>query len=298
MISLLLAAFIVAGHGKPATVMILRENDSSNGCEVVRSMEFKLPFRGLVDVKPSEDGRKILALSVYGALARIDVASWTVDYQTDGEDCISAHSLCELPDGKVAVACSNHRNKLMLVDVTEYPHEPARQTRKVLMDEFYGGHGVHWDARRNCLWALAYTNLYKLAYSPETSSVSVLRRWDYSPYAGDPHGHDFVPDGKGGYDFTDNYQVNHFDPDTETFTVGAKFRAIKGFSPSEGGDLYTIAKKDYVTDTLLVLPHGSTDRKAARKLVVPNGSFYKTRWMPVAPVFDDVPVPSSDKSSK
>ena len=87
----------------------------------------------------------------------------------------------------------------MIVDVTKHPHEPAKQVRTVAMDGFCGGHGVLWDAKRNCLWALAYTNLYKLAYSPETTSVKVLKSWDYRPYAGDPYGHDFVPDGKGGF---------------------------------------------------------------------------------------------------
>ena len=48
-------------------------------------------------------------------------------------------------------------------------------------------------------------------------------------------GHDLLPDGKGGYYFTNHAAVWHFDPETETFTSVRDVRNVKSFSPSSDG---------------------------------------------------------------
>lgn len=39
-----------------------------------------------------------------------------------------------------------------------------------------------------------------------------------------------------------------------------------------------IPRESWWTDTLLVLPPGSSDLKKARKIVLPGAKFYKARW--------------------
>ena len=88
-----------------------------------------------------------------------------------------------------------------------------------------------------------------------------------------------MPDGQGGYYFTNHSGVWHFDPETEKFTLAREVWNVKAFSPSESGDLLTVPREQWWTDTLLVLPSGSSDLHKARKIVLPGAKFYKARWL-------------------
>ena len=101
-------------------------------------------------------------------------------------------------------------------------------------------------------------------------------RWNYLRDDGDGHGHDLTPDGRGGYFFTVNHSVRHFDPETGEFAVHASAEYAKGFHHSDDkGDLYAYATKRYWADRAVVERDGKR-----REVPVPEGSLvYKFRWV-------------------
>lgn len=227
------------------------------------------------ECKPRKNGKLILMNDSCGGFAGLDVMTGLCAFY--GNAGGNPHSVELLPDGNVAVASSTGRT-LKIFDVKEHPFDPDKQKCVTALD-LPGGHGVVWDAKRGTLFALGYTNLYELAYAPETMSVKVLRCWDYTKPCVDAWGHDLVPNGKGGYYFTNHSAVWLFDPETGTFAKARDVRDVKSFSPSPDGDLMAIPRERWWTDTLLVYPHGSSDASAAREITLPGAKFYKARWL-------------------
>ena len=227
------------------------------------------------ECKPRKGGGLILMNASCGGFAGLDVKTGRCSFY--GNAGGNPHSVELLPDGNVAVASSTGRT-LKIFDVKGHPFDPEKQKCVTALD-LPGGHGVEWDAKRGTLFALGYTNLYELAYLPETMSVKVLRRWDYTSACVDAWGHDLLPDGRGGYYFTNHAAVWHFDPEAETFAKAHTVRNVKSFSPSPGGDLMVIPRESWWTDTLLVHPHGPSDASAVREIRIPGARFYKARWM-------------------
>ena len=229
-------------------------------------------FGYVSECKPREDGRTVLVAASCGAFASVDVPSRRVRwYGYAGEN---PHSIDVLPDGRVAVVSSTG-NKLTITDVSEHPFEPELQPQ-VRALEIEGGHGVHWDAARNCLWALGYYRLYKLAYDSTAMAVSVVATYDYTEVCRNAGGHDLLPDGQGGYYLTNGAMVFHFDPETEAFSPARLVRNVKAFSPSASrGDLYTIPNESWWTDRLIV-----RDASGNERVIGPfrNPMFYKARW--------------------
>ena len=247
---------------------------SSKGDPNVREQDRRL-FGVPDECKPVDGGKLILMNDSLGGFAGLDVMTGLCAFY--GNAGGNPHSVDRLPDGRIAVASSTG-GTLKIFDVKEHPFEPSKQKVVTALD-LPGGHGVVWDARRNSLFALGYTNLYELAYSSETMSVSVKKCWNYVAACRDAWGHDLVPDGQGGYYFTNHSGVWHFDPETEKFTLAREVWNVKAFSPSESGDLLTVPREQWWTDTLLVLPSGSSDLHKARKIVLPGAKFYKARWL-------------------
>ena len=235
--------------------------------------------RGLFGVpdecKLCEGGRTIIMNDSLGGAAGLDVMSGLCRWYVNAGG--NPHSVDMLPDGRVAVASSTGAT-LKIFDVKDHPFEPEKQ-KVVMALDLEGGHGVVWDAARNSLFALGYHRLYELDYSPATMSVKVRNCWSYAKTCGDAWGHDLLPDGGNGYYFTNHTGVWHFNPETGRFTLARTFKSVKAFSPSPSGDLVTIPRESWWTDTLLVLPHGSSDIKSAREITVPGAKFYKARYL-------------------
>ncbi len=232
-------------------------------------------FSNPSECKMREDGKTIIMAASGGCAAGIDVKTghckWYV--RADG----NPHSVDLLPDGRVAVA-SSQDDTLKIFDVKDHPFTPSNQVVKTVL-ELVGGHGVSWDAKRNSLFALGYHTLYELDYDAATMSVRVRRQWDYEKTCGDVYGHDLVPDGKGGYFFSNHTAVWHIDPDTGKIAKACDVAHVKAFAPSADGDLVTTPNESWWTDTLLVFPSGSSDLKKARKIILPGARFYKARYL-------------------
>ena len=237
--------------------------------------EWQGHFLNPSECKPMDDGRLILMTASGGAFAGLDMASGHCLFFGDAGG--NPHSIERLPDGRIAVASSTG-GTLKIFDVKDSPICPPRQ-RAVTAMTLVGGHGLVWDASRNSLFALGYTNLYELAYLPETMSVAVKRRWNFAKEAGDAFGHDLQPDGSGGFFFTNHTGVWRIDPETGTITLRCDVRNVKSFSPAAGGDLLMVPRERWWSDALLVLPSGAADARQARTIDVCGARFYKARWL-------------------
>ena len=236
-------------------------------------------FGAIDECKPVDGGRTILANASCGGVAAIDVvtcrAKW---YAYMPDHCAGPHSVDILPDGRIAVANSTGVDALQIVDLNGHPFEPSKQ-KVVKALPVAGAHGVVWDGRRERLYVLGYTNLLELAYLPEATGVKILRKWDYTSACGDPYGHDLVPDGCGGYYFTNHTGVWGFSPDGGEFVRVLDIENVKSFSRDAAkGDLLAIPRECWWTDRLLV----RTADGALRTIgPFPGARFYKARWMGV-----------------
>lgn len=234
-------------------------------------------FASIDECKIADGGRTVLVCASNGGAAAVDVATrrarW---YLKLAPDTAGPHSLEILPDGRVAVACSVGIDKLVFVDVAKHPFEPSKQTVKEVMD-LPGGHGVVWDAKRDSLFVLGYTNLFEMSYRKDSMSAVVKRKWDFSKAAVDAHGHDLVADGRGGYYMTNRTGVWSFNPDEGVFKPVMMRAHVKSYSPDgEKGVLVQVPTEKWWSDRLIVImPDGG------ERIVGPyrGAKFYKARWI-------------------
>ena len=239
-------------------------------------------FGAIDECKVIDGGRTILANASCGGVAAVDVASARAKWCAYLPDfCAGPHSVDLLPDGRIAVANSTGVDALQIIDLAGHPFEPEKQ-RVVKALPVAGAHGVVWDAARQSLFVLGYTNLYELAYLPEEIAVSVRKVWDYSVVCGDAYGHDLVPDGRGGYHFTNHTAVWRIDPTDGSFSKVLDVANVKSFSrDAKKGDLLSTPRERWWTDRLSV-----RDGEGRTRTVGPfaGARFYKARWM-----FQDCP---------
>lgn len=232
-------------------------------------------FNNVSDCKVRDGGRTVLVCASGGGCAAIDVATARVTWQglaTPRRD--GPHAIERLPDGRYAVANSTGVDALELIDGSAAPFVPERQ-RLVRAWDVPGAHGLCWDAKRESLFVIGYTNIFEFAYGSETMSVTLLRSWDYTGQCGDPYGHDFMPDGTGGYFFTNHSGVWRFDPGAGSFAPVFSDRNVKSFTRAAGGaDVLTIPRESWWTDRVIVR-EGGTDRVIGP---FPGSRFYKARW--------------------
>lgn len=239
-------------------------------------------FGSIDECKPVDDGRTILVNASYGGIAAVDVAScralWYACLPNSGE---GPHSLDLLPDGRIVVAHSTGVDALQIIDLNGHSFDTELQ-KVVVAQPLRGAHGVVWDAARKSLFALGYTNILELAYHPEAMTLELLHRWDYADSCGDAFGHDLVPDGCGGYFFSNHTGVWDFSPETGKFVSVLPMANVKSFSrDAEKGDLLAIPRERWWTDRMLV-----RGCDAALRTIGPfaGARFYKARWMTASPV--------------
>ena len=236
-------------------------------------------FASIDEAKPIDGGQTVLTCASGGGVGAVDVATcrakWFA-YIPEHRD--GPHSLAVLPDGRIAGANSVGVDALQLGDRADAPVDPARQ-RIVRVATVPGAHGVSWDTRRGTLFVLGYTNVFEYAYSSAQLSVKELRRWNYATTCGDAYGHDLVPDGCGGYWFSNHSGVWRLDPDTGGFTPVLDEKNVKSFSrDAQKGDLLVTPRTRWWTDRLTVRTLDGASRTIGP---IPSARFYKARWLKV-----------------
>ena len=110
------------------------------------------------DCKPLADGKRILVSSSSGGCAVVDYPSGRATWHAKVPN---AHSIELLPHDRVVVAASVGNDRLLVFDL-------AHAGKIVAQTPLKSAHGVVWDAKRKCLWALGFHDL--LAYQ--------LKDWD------------------------------------------------------------------------------------------------------------------------
>ena len=220
----------------------------------------------------TKDGDAVMMIASGGNFAEISLATGrAVCYGHIGGN---PHSITRLPSaGRVYATASSVSHAVTLVDVTDNPLKPDLQPKRAF--PLRSAHGVEWDAKRGCLWALGGTNIVQFAWDESQFELRPVRSFDYRPVGG-RGGHDLVPDGRGGYYLSTAKKLLHFDPDSGRFGVVADQAELKAYSPdAEWGDAYTIVREVWWTDRIIV-------RKGGEERIIgpyPGAKFYKARWM-------------------
>ncbi|MFE5024584.1 DUF6528 family protein [Streptomyces sp. NPDC056656] len=200
-----------------------------------------------------------------------------------GDDLFNPHSIEILPDGNVAVACSTGALvRLYAASLGPHSERFAEVTLK-------GAHGLHWDARREVLWALGDDELvaYRVGGSrvrPALTRVSSVGLPVAKP-GKSPGGHDLFPvAGRPGrlwvttsasvfqYDIAGGVFVQDFAGAAEIARPGVK--AI-GDDPRTGQALSTVPESG-LGETWWTTKVSAHRPPASYTLV--NGGIYKARW--------------------
>lgn len=239
-------------------------------------------FRGVNECKPVIGGKYILITSSWrdGGLALIRRSDKKTLYCAT--KLRGAHSAEVLPDGNIVVAASGEKGFLRVYKVnradldagTLQPAEPAGTDVPLPW-----GHGVVWDRKGTCLWALGGDEILQLHYARDgdTPALKVAARVAL-PEGG---GHDLFP--MLGDD--DRLMVSTssrnwlFSPATRTFTEFSRMTRphVKSMSRLPANDLLvTVAaeKNSHAPSLIFTDARGNETR-----VPVAGATFYKARWL-------------------
>ena len=217
------------------------------------------------------DGDSVLAIASGGNFAELSLATGrAVCYGRVGGN---PHSITLLPGKGMFATASSVSHAVTIVDTSANPLRPELQRKKAY--PLADAHGVEWDAKRGCLWALGGTNLVRYAWDEAQFELRTVRMYDFRPVGG-VSGHDLTPDGSGGYFITTGKCLVHFDPDAGGLRLVERLKNIKAYSPNATwGDAFTIVRTKWWTDRIIV-------KKGDEERVIgpyPGTKFYKARWM-------------------
>ena len=219
----------------------------------------------------TKDGDAVMMIASCGNFAEISLATGrAVCYGHIGGN---PHSITRLPGKGMYATASSVSHAVTVVCTAENPLKPDLQPKRVF--PLHAAHGVEWDAKRNCLWALGGTNIVQFTWDEPRFELRPMRSFDFRPVGG-RGGHDLVPDGRGGYYLSTAKKLLHFNPDSGRFGVVADQAELKAYSPdAEWGDAFTIVREVWWTDRIIV-------RKGGEERIIgpyPGAKFYKARWM-------------------
>jgi hypothetical protein len=230
--------------------------------------DFRMKFRATDECKPYRGGR-ILITSSSGGVTLIDRDTRKCLFLAEARN---AHSACLLPANSIAVASSTGGDEIIFFD-REDARQPAVPVEQIPLK---GAHGVVWDARRDCLWALGEVELLCLFADVDAESS---KRWSVGarhalPNAG---GHDLslAEDGVNLLvTTTSKVLVFHRDESTfspfEMITDSRKIKSIDAHSTT-GKIVYHQASKTHWSSDMIRFV-GSDPVK------VEGARLYKIRW--------------------
>ena len=270
--------FLVAAEQKSASIVAI---DGRQAGAPAWSWEWKAsrdPGIAKGDVRyfnaPSDckvNGNALLIIASCGNFAEVSLETGrAVCYGHIGGN---PHSITRLPGKGMFATASSVSHSVTIVCTAENPFKPELQPKKAY--PLTAAHGVEWDAKRNCLWALGHTNLVRYAWNAAQFELKAERSYDFRPVGGGS-GHDLAPDGEGGYFVTTGKCLVHFNPDAGGFRLVERLKDIKAYSPdATWGNAYTTVRTVWWTDRIIV-------KKGDEERVIgpyPGAKFYKARWM-------------------
>ncbi len=219
-------------------------------------------FNSVDDVKPVDEGRRLIVSSSSGA-----VALWDLE-RNKTLFCAyvpNAHSVELLPGNLLAAAASVHAegNQVMLFDL-------ADGTEAIFTDELHSAHGLVWHPERKTLFALGYDVLRE--YRLEGRALRRAKEWKI-PGEG---GHDLtLVSGGRSFLVTEHTGAWRFDLETETFAKIEGFHDaenIKSLSETaDGRFLFTVPEEQWWTTRVTL-----SNPPAAFEF--PGMKVYKARW--------------------
>jgi hypothetical protein len=203
-----------AGHQTLRTLWAWRPEHSAG-----LPLELMSNFAGTDECKPVDSGRAILITSSGNALAMVDRATGNTLFYASVRN---AHSAALIPGGLIVAASSfspdGLGNRFILYSRTE-------SNKPIAFLPAEGAHGVEWDSKRQCLWALSDRKLLriKLATNPGESRMTEEQSFTL-PAAG---GHDLVlsQDASSLY-LTTSRQTFVFHPESSEFSIFEPLRGV------------------------------------------------------------------------
>lgn len=220
----------------------------------------------LDECKPVDNGTKILLTSSGGGVLLLDRDSKKSLFYAHVP---MAHSADLLPDGRVAVALSTHKNgnSLELYDV-------KKPEQVIFRDSLYSGHGVVWMEKNKILFALGFDELraYSLTnWNTATPSLHLEKTWK-TPIKG---GHDLIKVTDNELIFTAHDGVYWFNVAEETFKTFEPLqdrKNIKSLNYDKTTDymVYTQAEISWWTHNIYIEP-------IKKVLTIEDINLYKVR---------------------
>lgn len=220
------------------------------------------------DCKPVLDGRAILLAASTGGVAVVDRLTgrarfWAVAPQ--------AHSAEMLPGDRVVVAAAiaPESNRLIVFDL-------ATPEREVFSAPLPSAHGVLWDARRQRLFAVGFSELRAYALEDWTGAKPALRPVAAWTLPGEQSGHDLSPAGDGDPIVTTTDNVWRFSPDAGVFAPFAPLagrRQVKAVSVSR-----RTGRIAFQQPTEQWWSHAARLAGPEGQVETPGLNLYKVRW--------------------
>ena len=243
---------------------ILWEWDAQTATDIPE--EYKSLLMSLDECKPVLDNRKILVCSSSGATLLIDVKSKAVEFYAKTP---MAHSAAMLPNNRIAVANSTHKqgNSLELYEI-------GKSETRLFTDTLYSGHGAIWLESSETLYVLGFNRLkaYSLEnWDNDTPNLKLEKTW-LLPNAG---GHDLSMEKDGKLLITTHHNVFSFDTATGQFTEFAPLAGkenIKSLNyfQHENNYVYTIAEESWWTQNIY-------ETNSKKTISLPGLRLYKVR---------------------
>lgn len=230
----------------------------------------KNAFATTDECKPTADGKQILITSSSGGCALVEFPSGKAVWWARVPN---AHSIESLPGGKIVVASSvgAEGNKLVFFDTTAVGPPLAEIP-------LHSAHGLVWDSKRECLWALGFSQLIACSI-PASSDGGFAPKISATHPIPDKDGHDLRPvAGSADLVFSTEKGVWRFNRELETFrpdpnlTGRAQVKSVDRADP--GGQMVVMQASDehWWTDSIhFLLPEGA--------LRIEGERLYKARWM-------------------
>lgn len=225
------------------------------------------------DAKPVLGGSHLLTCASHGAVALIRMQDRKVLFCADAGG--NPHSITLLPDGNI-VSASSEGGYLTLFQTKRYPEVVSQR------HPFHDAHGIVWDQKRQCLWAIGGRELKRYRYDPAKPDLVEEASFILPAAAPNkaPGGHDLVLAPSGDRLFlTTIFGVYQFDPAISALTPFAPLAGMTGVKSisqyEQGGPTIIMrATEKWYSDTVRYV---GEDR--AKTLL--GARFYKARWWPV-----------------